>query len=246
MKTQIILFFILIHYSLMPVFGLDALGILQRVDESQYVERQIISSAMTIHSLRGSRTIEYRSWIMGNEKSFTETLAPPRDRGTKMLKLGDNLWTYHPRADRTIRIAGHMLRQSMMGSDLSYEDMMEKGKMQDIYHAAISGEESLLQRPVWVLELIAKTPDIAYQKRKLWVDQQRFIILKAELYAASGKLLKRSETQEVFQTSRGWYPRQMLFKDVLKKGRGTVYVIHEVDFETPIPASKFSKSALRR
>ncbi|MCP4752617.1 MAG: outer membrane lipoprotein-sorting protein [Proteobacteria bacterium] len=246
MKKRLILFALFIAASTLPALALDALGILQRVDDNQYVERQIIRSSMTIHSLRGSRTIEYKSWIIGEEKSFTETLAPARDKGTKMLKMEDNLWTYHPRADRTIRIAGHMLRQSMMGSDLSYEDMMEKGKMQDNYHAAVEAEESYLDRPVWVLHLKAKTPDIAYQQRKLWVDRKRFIILKAELFAASGKLLKRWETREVFKTSRGWYPRNMLFKDVLKKGKGTEYFIHDVDFDTPIPKSKFSKSALRR
>ncbi|MBU2513092.1 outer membrane lipoprotein-sorting protein [bacterium] len=229
-----------------PATALDAIEVLQRVDENQYVERQIISSSMTIHSLRGARTIEYKSWTLGTEKAFTETLAPARDKGTKMLKLDDNLWTYYPRADRTIKIAGHMLRQSMMGSDLSYEDMMDKGKMQDNYNAKIEAEEVFLERPVWVLLLNAKTPDIAYQQRKLWVDKQRFIILKAELFAASGKLLKRSETREVFKTSRGWYPRNILFKDVLKEGKGTEYVIHDVDFDTPIPDSQFSKSALRR
>jgi hypothetical protein len=36
-----------------------------------------------------------------------------------MLKLGDQLWTFSPSTDRTIQIAGHMLRQSVMGSDMS-------------------------------------------------------------------------------------------------------------------------------
>jgi len=46
-----------------------------------------------------------------------------------MLKLGDELWTYTPETDRIIKISGQMLRQSVMGSDLSYEDMMEDRKL---------------------------------------------------------------------------------------------------------------------
>ncbi len=137
MKKRLILLLFVVNTFAISALGLDALEILQKVDDSQYTERQIIRSSMTIHSLRGSRTIESKSWIIGIEKSFTEILAPARDKGTKMLKLEDNLWTYHPRADRIIRIAGHMLRQSMMGSDLSYEDMMEKRKMQNIYNVVI-------------------------------------------------------------------------------------------------------------
>ncbi|MBU3914058.1 outer membrane lipoprotein-sorting protein [bacterium] len=246
MKRLLILSILLFTAFSIQAAGLTGEDILKKVDETQNIERQIVMSSMTIHSLRGSRTIKYQSWTIGKTKSFTETLAPTRDKGTKMLKLDQNLWTYYPRADRTIKIAGHMLRQSMMGSDLSYEDMMDKGKYQDSYDVSVESETTFDSRPVWVLLLIAKTPDISYQKRKLWIDKERFIGLKAELFAASGKLLKRMETQEVFKTSRGWYPKKMLFKDVLKKGKGTEWIVHSVDFDTEIPSSRFQKSALRR
>ncbi len=246
MKKLLILSILLSTAFSIQVAGLTGEEILRRVDETQNVERQILVSSMTIHSLRGSRTIKYKSWIIGRTKSFTETLAPARDKGTKMLKLDQNLWTYYPRADRTIRIAGHMLRQSMMGSDLSYEDMMEKGKFLESYNVTIESETSYSDRPVWVLLLKAKTPDVSYQQRKNWIDKERFIVLKSELFAASGKLLKRMETREVFKTPRGWYPKEVLFKDVLKKGKGTEWMIHSVDFDTKIPTSKFRKSALRR
>jgi hypothetical protein len=35
--------------------------------------------------------------------------------------------------DRTIQIAGHMLRQSVMSSDMSYEDLMEDPKLVNLY-----------------------------------------------------------------------------------------------------------------
>ena len=73
----------------------------------------------------------------GVERSYSFYKAPPRERGTKMLKIGSKLWMYTPRTDRKILIAGHMLRQSMMGSDLSYEDMMEDKKLSHMYMAAL-------------------------------------------------------------------------------------------------------------
>jgi len=241
----------LIAILLIPILShaeskITAEYILDQIDQNQNIERQILDTSMIIHSVRGSRTIKYKSWVIGEEKSFTESLAPAREKGTKMLKLGDNLWIYNPRADRVIRIAGHMLRQSMAGSDLSYEDMMEKSKLLEGYDTIIESEEVYDNRPVWVLKLQAKTPDISYQTRKIWVDKERYLGLKQELFAASGKLLKRLEVKEVFRTSKGWYPKKMIFKDVLKKGKGTELIVHAVDFESRIPASKFSKSALRR
>ena len=43
----------------------------------------------------------------------------------RMLKLDDILLTYSPQTDRIIQISGHMLKQSVMGSDFSYNDIME-------------------------------------------------------------------------------------------------------------------------
>ena len=90
-----------------------------------------------------------------------------------------------------------MLRQSVMGSDLSYEDLMEDRKLEDLYSAQISGEEEYDGRPCWVLDLTAKEEDVAYYSRKVWVDKERFVALKEDRFAKSGKLLKRTEIKDV-------------------------------------------------
>jgi len=103
--------------------------ILERIDKNLAAKSTITTSKMIIHGARQTRTIEAKTWGIGDEKAFTEYLAPAREKGTKMLKLEDKLWIYSPGSDRTIQISGHMLRQSLMGSDLSYEDMMDNAKM---------------------------------------------------------------------------------------------------------------------
>lgn len=220
--------------------------ILRKVDENIGSYNKIVHSRMIIHGRRASRTIESRSWILGEEKSFTEYLAPPREAGTKMLKLGDLLWTYSPSADRTILISGHMLRQSVMGSDLSYEDLMEDRRLTDLYAAEVSGEEEYEGRPCWVLELKARTEDVAYDSRKVWVDKERFVTLKEDLFAKSGKLLKRTEIKEVERAEGRWIAKRMVFKDMLKTGEGTEFLIDEVQFNAEIPDYIFSKASLKK
>ena len=176
----------------------SAESILKKIDENQSSANRIQVWQMTIHGRRGSRTVKAKSWVQGVERGFTEYLDPPREAGTKMLKLRDQLWTYTPSTDRTIQIAGHMLRQSVMGSDMSYEDLMEDPRLQNLYVASVVGEETMLGRPCWVLELKAKPGvDPSYHSRKLWVDKERFLPLKEERYATSGKLLKTAEIKSV-------------------------------------------------
>lgn len=220
--------------------------ILEQVDQNLVVSQMVSLTKMTIHGNRGSRNMTAKTWTLGEEKSFSEYLAPPREAGTKMLKLKDRLWIYYPSADRTVAIAGHMLRNSMMGSDLSYEDMMENVSLTEDYQAQLVEPTEQSGRAVWVLELTAKRPDISYQKRKLWIDQERYLPLRQELYAQSGKLLKVIEVLEVMRTAKGWYPKKMRFKDQLKEGEGTLFEVLELDLKAKIPASKFNKAALRR
>jgi outer membrane lipoprotein-sorting protein len=217
--------------------------ILQKVDANIGSDNKISHSRMIIH---GRRAVESRSWIQGDAKSFTEYLAPPREAGTKMLKLEDQLWTYSPSTDRTIKISGHMLRQSVMGSDLSYEDFMEDRKLRDLYSAQVSGEEEYDGRACWILELTAKEEDVAYHSRKVWVDKERFVALKEDRFAKGGKLLKRTEVKDVQRLEGRWIPKKIVFKDMLKTGEGTEFLLDEVQFNVEIPDYIFSKASLKK
>jgi outer membrane lipoprotein-sorting protein len=201
---------------------------------------------MVIQGRRGSRTIKSKSWLQGIDKSFTEYLAPAREKGTKMLKLEDQLWIYMPSTDRIIKISGHMLRQSVMGSDLSYEDFMEDPELNKIYEAKVVAEDVFLERPCWVLELTSKGGDIAYHSRKIWVDKERFLSLKEERFAKSGKLLKTFTVMKVSRTQNRWIPMHVVFKDELKSGKGTEFFLESIELNANIPEHIFTKASLRK
>ena len=220
--------------------------ILDRVDRNMSSDNRIFESTMIIHGSRTSRTITSRSYSVGDKKSFTEYLSPARDQGTKMLKLEDQLWIYSPSTDRTIQISGHMLRQSVMGSDLSYEDMMEDRKLKDVYDASVSGSEEIEGRNCWILVLKAKVDDVAYATRKVWIDKERLIPLREELFAKSGQLLKRSTLSDVIRVEGRWFPSTIVYKDVLKQGDGTEFKITSIKFNQEIPDYIFTKAALKQ
>ena len=224
----------------------DAKTILQKVDENMSAKNRVFESTMIIHGKRTSRSITSRSYSVGDKQSFTEYLSPVREQGTKMLKLKDQLWIYSPSTDRTIQISGHLLRQSVMGSDLSYEDMMEDKKLTDAYNAKLTGEEVIDGRKTFVLELTALVPDLAYQKRKMWIDAERYIPLKEELFAKSGQLLKRTTLTDVKQIQGRWFPMTITFKDMLKEGKGTEFRMTSIKFNQEIPEYIFSKAALKK
>jgi hypothetical protein len=220
--------------------------ILKKVDQNMFSESRILVSRMIIHGERGSRTVEVKSWQRGTREAFSEFLAPARDKGTKMLKLQDMLWTYSPSTDRIILISGHMLRQSLMGSDLSYEDMMEDPHLPNLYTAKVTSQDTVSGCACWVLDLSAKKEDIAYYTRKIWVDKERYVLLKENLYAKSGKLLKTMDVREIIEVQLRWVAKSILYKDVLKEGEGTEFLIDSIVLDATIPDYLFSKAALKK
>jgi negative regulator of sigma E activity len=115
-----------------------------------------------------------------------------------------------------------------------------------LYSAKTISEETINDRLCWVLELTAKKEDIAYYLRKVWIDKERYVILKENLYAKSGKLLKSVEVREVMRTQDRWIAKSVLFKDVLKEGQGTEFLMDSIVFDANIPDYLFSKASLRR
>jgi len=225
---------------------LSAAQILKKIDDNRVTDNKIIVSEMIIHGRRESRSVKSKSWIEGVTRSFTEYLEPARDKGTKMLKLANELWTYTPSTDRTIKISGNLLRQSVMGSDLSYEDMMEDPLLSHLYEAKMAGEDTSGNRPCWILQLSAKKEDVAYYTRTVWVDRERFVILKEDMYARSGKLLKTLDVKSVRWIEERWVQDKIVYRDVMKTGDGTEFNIESIEFNAAIPDYVFSKASLRR
>ena len=221
--------------------------IIRAMDENLNAKSRVLTSKMVVHGRRTSRTIESKNWVIGIDLAFTEYLSPPREKGTKMLKLGDKLWTYSPQTDRVIQISGHMLRQSVMGSDMSYNDMMEDRPLIELYEATLEGSEEIDGRNHWIMLLEAKVKGLSYPKRRAWIDKEYLLPTKEELYAKSGKLLKTSTMDGIKKVQGRWFPSRFIYKDELKRNsKGTEWIIDEIAFDIDIPESRFSKALLRK
>ena len=246
MKNGMILFF-LYSFSFTQSYHINADDIIKEIDKNLNAESRIITSKMVVKGRRSNRTIKSKNWIVGTELAFTEYLAPPREAGTKMLKIGEKLYTYSPQTDRVIQISGHMLRQSVMGSDMSYNDMMEDRPMEELYSATIEGSAILDGREHWVMVLNAKVKGLSYPKRRSWVDKEYLLPKKEELYAKSGKLLKTASLDGIKKIDGRWFPSKFVYKDELKRNsKGTEWIIENIQFNKKIPDYRFSKALLRK
>jgi len=222
----------------------SATEILRKLDENENFKTAYYESSMEITVGGRKITKTMRAWAEGNAKALVE-FTSRRDLGTRILKIGDDLWLYSPTAEEEVRLSGDMLKQGLMGSDFSYQDMLDYEHLTELYQASVLGEEALAERPCYILELTARpNQEVSYYRRKIWVDKERFVSLREELYAPSGKLLKLSVTGKVEHFGARWYATSVVMEDKLKKNSNTRFAIEKIVFDQPIPPGTFTRQRL--
>jgi len=223
----------------------DARSILAKLESNMVYDSIEYEGSMEIRSNGKIKIKTMRTWSTGPDRAFVE-FTNPEDRGVRMLKLGENLWMYFPSERDTIKISGHLLTQGMMGSDLSYAEALEPESLSKSYDTVWLKTEEALGRKAYLLELTAKTQNAAYAKRRLWIDAECYVVLKSELFAKSGKLLKETETLDVLKIGSRWFPSRTVMRDKLKKNSETVFAMTLLRIDTKIDVSMFSLQALAR
>ncbi len=229
------------------LWALTGEEILNKMDNHRDYASISYKGSMTIFVKEKARTKTLNVEALNSKetKAIVE-FTNPEDNGTKYLMLGDNLWIYFPEEEDVVKISGHMLKEGMMGSDVSYEDALESDALSTKYTISLADEEPLNNRQCYVIVLDAKVKKVPYYKRKMWVDKETFVALKEEMFAKSGKLLKVASVLETKIIKGKNIPVKTEMVNKLRKNSKTVFEMRNIEFDKPMEEEKFSMRYLRR
>ena len=223
----------------------SAAELLARIDNNEIYDTLSYEGEMIVN-FQGRRYVKtMKVWAKGSALSFIE-FTNAEDSGTKYLKRDGRLYFYSPDTEEVILISGHMLKESMMGSDMSYEDTIDNDTLSARYTPRLAGEESVDGKACWVLELSAKKKTESYPTQKIWVEKATGDMVRSEQYALSGTKLKeyRLLKVEVFGGRR--FPVELEIRDLLRKNSSTVMTMKNAVLDKPIADSVFSTRNLER
>jgi hypothetical protein len=124
------------------------------------------------------------------EASLSETLAPAKSKGTKMLQISRNMWLSKPGLKKPIPISPRLRLTGMAATG----DIAATNYSRD-YTAKIVREENIGKEKCYVLELVANSQQTTYDRLKYWISVTKGLGMQAEFYSLSGKLIKKAEFQ---------------------------------------------------
>lgn len=202
------------------------------------------------YSVEGSRD--------DNNKTFDVIIDPISDKGTAMVSWGyaddekdSDFWIYLPvlaKVKRIVAVSDGNESGAVFGSEYSTEDS-DVRKIKD-YTYQLLGEDVYKDRPTWKIEMTPtayRRTRSYYGKIVTWVDKERHIVLKDDLYDRSGRHYKQFTALEVKQFGDVWLVAKAAMNNLTNR-RVTVYdqvnvsldVDVEDEFMTQRPLTDFA------
>ncbi len=238
---------LIIVTNITSIFALTGEEILAKMDTHRDYKSIEYTGSMTIIVNNKTRTKALAvQGLGGDETKAIVEFTNPEDEGTKYLMLEKNLWIYFPEEEDVVKISGHMLKEGMMGSDVSYEDALESDALSEKYTITLTGEEKINDKNCYVITLDAKVKKVPYYKRKMWVDKETFVAQKEEMYAKSGKLLKVSNVLETKKIGGRNFPVKSEMVNKLRRNSKTIFEMKDIVFDKPMDEKMFTMRYLRK
>jgi outer membrane lipoprotein-sorting protein len=228
--------------------GLSATEIVRLADEKFNGEKSSYSvMAMQIVRPDWTRTIEFKSWSLGDDYALALITAPAREAGQSFLKRMTEMWSWNPSINRLIKLPPSMMSQGWMGSDYTNDDILRESSVVDDYTHEILGEETVDGRQCYRIGMKAKEDaSIVWGRQVRWIDKKDYLILKAELYDEDGYLV-RTETASAIKVMDGrTITTRIELVPAEEPENRTVVEIREIKFNIPVEESWFSQQNMKR
>jgi hypothetical protein len=172
-------------------------------------------------------------------------LSPGDVRNTTSLLIehaekDDEIWVYLPALKKARRLAGDNKKNSFVGTDLSYGDIVGH-KARDWSHRVLR-QETINGIPSHVVESTPKSPDIAaasgYSKRINWVGRDNFVSVKIEFLDIAGAPLKTLENSNIVSVDPKLRKYQAMQVQVRNHQTGHTTFLKLDRFEANVPVAE--------
>lgn len=226
------------------------------VSKISVMKSQMTMSLIGADGQKRERKIETVSKLQKNgiDSNLIVRFQYPADiKGTGFLEVehidaDDDLWIYLPALQKVRRLISNNKKDSFMGSDFSYGDMLPPRA--DLYQHTLLRAETLENQETLVIESVPVSDkvrnDSGYSKKISWLHKDSSLEAKVEYYDLAGKLLKVQWARQpklIEADKNRWLAQQREMTNV-QTGHKTVISLDVIDTKVVIADELFSTRAL--
>lgn len=197
---------------------------------------------VTLTTYKGEKSASashYQVFIKGADKSLVR-FADPQDKGRLLLMEPEAMWLYLPSASRPIRVTP----MQRLAGNASNGDVAQMNFAAH-YDAALAGEATVGEAPVWEIDLTARSKGATYQSIRVRVDKARLVPLEAEFRLTSGKTSKVAAYESYEELGGRRMLTRQVIRDLLRKDERTVIEFRNYQARD-LPEKMFNRNYLHQ
>ena len=245
-KTLLIATILLVTFA---TAGLTVDQVLDSMDANSESQTARMEITQTVYRVNGQKDVsELLSYSADKgDKGLMVYVQPARIKGMKILTLhdGDDIWSYSPRTKRVRKIASHQKKQSVNGSDFSYEDMNTNDRREE-YISTLLAEEMKEGVATYKIEMIPKESTItSYSKMIMWIQKGKWLPIYTEFYDEYQDLWKVLTLKNITKVGAYWNAGEIVMINK-QKGTKTVMTNKKTEFDIELDMGMFTERYLNR
>ena len=203
------------------------------------------------HGEESRRDLRMRSLeVTGDgDKSLVIFDRPADVQGTALLtythkKGDDDQWLYLPALSRVKRISSNNKSGPFMGSEFAYEDFSSQEV--EKYTYKYLRDETLHEKPCFVVERYPVDPRSGYTRQVVWIDQAEYRVWKVEFYDRKKQHLKTLVLEGYQQYEKKFWRADRLSMVNHQTNKSTDLAWSNYKFKNGFKESEFDQNSLKR
>jgi outer membrane lipoprotein-sorting protein len=219
----------------------------ERIASLLVAKSSIATITMQISNETGTHDLTMKVWSAGGEDVLLRILTPPAEANTAVLKMGNDVWYYLPKTNRTVKVPSAMTMNTWMGSDFTVDDLVKESLLTRDYTITNSfhGDRGGVAVDEYTLTPKADAA-VVYGKIILQVRRDNQMPVWQRYYDEDGKLV-RELTFSDYKTMGGrLIPTRLLMRPTDKPGAQTVITYDDITFDVSITDGTFAVNNLPR
>ncbi|MFE8070002.1 outer membrane lipoprotein-sorting protein [Marinobacteraceae bacterium S3BR75-40.1] len=240
---------LLLLLAVIPLAGAnpvpDGADLVQGMEDTLWSDSNHGRFTMRIETEYWTRELDLEAWMDRPDKTLIRIHAPKKEAGIGSLRIGDAMWNYLPKVDRTIKIPPSMMLQPWMGSNFSNDDLVKESSFVDDYRHEVTGSEERDGVTVYQVRSTPKPDASVVWSRLAFSIREDRIPVAMTYYGERDKAVKEM-TYSAIETLDGRpIPTRWTMVDADDPESRTVIEIESIEFDIPLDDDLFTLRRLR-
>ncbi len=230
-----------------PQTQLTAKQIIDKATENRFGKSSYGEMKMQIVRPKYTRTIEMKTWSLGDDYSMVYITAPAKEQGQVFLKREKEMWNWVPSISRMIKLPPSMMSQGWMGSDYTNDDVINSTSIIDNYEHKLLGEEKFGGYDCYKIQSTPKPgAKIVWGKKITWISKEGYYAMKTESYDEDAKLVRTETSADIKTFGKHKLPSKFTIVGADKPQNKTIFELVKMDFEYKLDETFFTQANMKR